>query len=645
VIGGGFGNSVRSFDGFVGGGRLNAILSGGSFSSIVGGDQNTVEANTPNAVIGGGFANIAAGYSSVIGGGYQNTNAGDFSVIGGGVQNSITNLINAATIAGGAGNSASAFGATVGGGSANLAGGSGSTVPGGSANLALGENSFAAGFAAFALHDGSFVWSDFVSGPVIQSTTNNEFSVRARGGVRFITSGAGISLDGMQLASSGTGISLNGQPILTGQPAAEDSTHSGIVTVANGSPSNSVSSGVYGATISGGGAANYNGSSGANTVTADFGTVSGGKKNTSSGMFSTVGGGDSNVASGHNATVGGGFDNTASGVSATIGGGVDNTASGQFATVPGGTRNSASGPFSLAAGQGASAAHSGSFVWADASSSFTFGSTAPNQFLIRAAGGVGIGAPNPQAPLHIQRAGPVMLLQDTASAANQAGYIGFWNNASAETGWMGFGTPGSPNFSIRNARSSGHILLLPGTSGRVGVRRTPTANALEVEGTASKTAAGSWLANSDARIKTGVRTVTGALDKLSQVRLVEFRYTDEYRAQHPDLKDRSYLNVIAQEFQKVFPDDVQSSGEKLSDGDAILQVDTYPLTIYSAAAIQELNHKLAGELKRRDAENAALKQNVEELKSLVRTLAHKVEAQGVERPVPSGPTRRELSSR
>jgi hypothetical protein len=68
--------------------------------------------------------------------------------------------------------------------------------------------------------------------------------------------------------------------------------------------------------------------------------------------------------------------------------------------------------------------------------------------------------------------------------------------------------------------------------------------------------------------------------------------------------------VVAQEFQKVFPEDVQSSGEKLpADGNAILQVDTYPLTIYSAAAIQELNRKL----EEQKAANTELKSRLEKL--------------------------------
>ncbi|MGH7969046.1 MAG: tail fiber domain-containing protein, partial [Limisphaerales bacterium] len=57
---------------------------------------------------------------------------------------------------------------------------------------------------------------------------------------------------------------------------------------------------------------------------------------------------------------------------------------------------------SFAAGVGAQALHDGSFVWAD-DSSFPerFSSTADNQFLIRAAGGVGIGTSTPARMLEV----------------------------------------------------------------------------------------------------------------------------------------------------------------------------------------------------------------------------------------------------
>ncbi len=75
------------------------------------------------------------------------------------------------------------------------------------------------------------------------------------------------------------------------------------------------------------------------------------------------------------------------------------------------------------------------------------------------------------------------------------------------------------------------------------------------------------------------------------MRLVSFEYTDEYQHTYAGVGDGRYLNVIAQEFAEVFSGHVRSSGEHLPDGSTILQVETYPLTIYSAAAIQELRHQ------------------------------------------------------
>jgi hypothetical protein len=167
-------------------------------------------------------------------------------------------------------------------------------------------------------------------------------------------------------------------------------------------------------------------------------------------------------------------------------------------------------------------------------------------------------------------------------------------------------------------------IIVPRSSGDVGIKRTPTDNDLEVEGTASKTVAGSWLANSDARIKTDVRTIGRALETLDRVRLVDFRYTDEYRTQHPEIEGRRYLNVIAQEFREVFPDHVKGSGEKLPDGEEILQVDTYPLTIYSAAAIQEL-HAI---VKAKDAQIASLEAEVQSLRESFAAMSAAVEALG-----------------
>jgi hypothetical protein len=73
----------------------------------------------------------------------------------------------------------------------------------------------------------------------------------------------------------------------------------------------------------------------------------------------------------------------------TVLGGYGNVASGVASTVPGGYENVAAGDDSFAAGYESHAMTPGSFVWSDYSSNASpLTSTRPNQFLVRASGGV-----------------------------------------------------------------------------------------------------------------------------------------------------------------------------------------------------------------------------------------------------------------
>ncbi len=89
------------------------------------------------------------------------------------------------------------------------------------------------------------------------------------------------------------------------------------------------------------------------------------------------------------AIVGGAYNKLWSDLS-FIGGGCSNSVDGYCGTIPGGDQNAAADRC-FAAGHRAMATNSGSFVWAD-STEADFGTTSSNQFLIRASGGVGIGA-------------------------------------------------------------------------------------------------------------------------------------------------------------------------------------------------------------------------------------------------------------
>jgi hypothetical protein len=221
---------------------------------------------------------------------------------------------------------------------------------------------------------------------------------------------------------------VNGARVLRLEP------HATSPNLIGGYSGNSITAGVVGGTIGGGGV-----STSTNRVTDDYGTVGGGYGNqagdnadgTSDAPHATVGGGYENTASNSTATVGGGYQNTAGGVHSTVGGGVYNGATGRHATVgggvlnsapggsatvgggwqntasddgavvgggayntasrycstvPGGANNSAEGDYSFAAGRRAKANHHGSFVWAD-STDADFASERYDQFRVRANGG------------------------------------------------------------------------------------------------------------------------------------------------------------------------------------------------------------------------------------------------------------------
>jgi len=194
------------------------------------------------------------------------------------------------------------------------------------------------------------------------TVTNGLFTVELDFGAGIFTGEARYLEIGVRPgASTGTYTTLSPRQALTPAPYAlalpglwtqQNATSPNLI---GGYSGNSVSSGLYGATIGGGGSSGYS-----NTVTANYGTVAGGRGNTSSGP---------------DATVGGGYRNTASGVVATVGGGYYNTASGNF---------------SFAAGRWAQANHQGAFVWGD-STAANVASTGDNQFIVRASGGIWLG--------------------------------------------------------------------------------------------------------------------------------------------------------------------------------------------------------------------------------------------------------------
>lgn len=176
LIGGYFRNSVtnNAYGATIGGGgdlgEANVI--GESFAMIPGGHGNA--ANGRGAIAAGGYNYASGNYSVAMGMGCQ---AGGSSGVSLGFY---CNAERGYSIALGEQNLASGAGATA-IGSHNTAGNHGATALG-SFCVANGERSFAAGSRAQALHDGSFVWSDYSGGDFV-STGMYQFLVHAIGGV------------------------------------------------------------------------------------------------------------------------------------------------------------------------------------------------------------------------------------------------------------------------------------------------------------------------------------------------------------------------------------------------------------------------------------------------------------------------------
>jgi len=201
TVGGGYANLAGDNAGtaidrpfaVVGGGLFNSA-SGGS-STVGGGSSNT--ASNTGSTIGGGGANTASGVSGTVGGGQVNTASGLASTVGGGGSNVASG--DYSTLAGGSFNNASGNYSTVGGGNFNVASGAWSFVAGvqsearGPYSVAIGRRAktfFGSnpGVGAIILADGNDF--DFADG------TNNRFSVRATGGVRFV-----LGIDGTGAAT------------------------------------------------------------------------------------------------------------------------------------------------------------------------------------------------------------------------------------------------------------------------------------------------------------------------------------------------------------------------------------------------------------------------------------------------------------
>jgi len=523
----GDGNGVLSNYSTVGGGRGNQA--GPSLNALAPSGDPIPSGST----VGGGEYNLATGINATIGGGHSNTASGNDATVGGGQSNTAAGF--SAAVAGGWTNSASGFYAAVGGGYTNLAGATAAVVAGGSGNTI----STTADYGFIGGGQDNLVSGDW---GIIAGGQSNTITV---GGEHAAIGGGTSNIASDQAATVGGGgnneASFSGATVGGGHFNLADGPNATV----GGGQNNVADSSI--ATVGGGNSndalaiATTIGGGNVNIATAVYGTVAGGLGNAAEDEAVAVGGGRFNTASGEAATVGGGDSNTTSADYATVGGGSGNTASGLGATVPGGLDNSATMTASLAAGSDALAVHQGAFVWADGAG-VPFTSTASNQFLVRASGGVGLGTNAPDGQLHVSSGGGVSSPQVSISqtvAGNQFARLRF-QQAGKNTFWdiaIG-GTDHVFNIYSGTTGSGANILSL-----------TPNdaTDLLLMSNGARLTQGGAWTNASDRNLKTAFAPIDPAriLDTLAGLPL----YTWQYRAEPDSVR---HLGPTAQDFRAAF---------------------------------------------------------------------------------------------
>jgi hypothetical protein len=358
-------------------------------------------------------------------------------------------------------------------------------------------------------------------------------------------------------------VRVNGQRALRLEPGT-----SGAPNVIGGAPVNFVASGVTGATIGGGGAAN---NSWTNSVTGNYGTVGGGIINIA-GVGATVGGGEQNTASGDEATVGGGSGNKASSENATVGGGDNNWATNTFATVGGGSGNTANGQWATVGGGGNNQATDNS-----ASVGGGHGNTASGQYATVSGG------------------------QNNQATNICATVAGGWNNLAGGTASFAAGRNAQAINTDSFVWGDGSATTASITDDSVTFRASGGYRFFTSSGIAGAQLRGnetSWITLSDRKAKKNFQPVdtVAVLDKLATMPIQQWNYKWENDTDVPN------IGPMAQDFIHAFYPGRDDTGI------STLQFDGVEL-----AAIQGLNRKL----EERETEIQALKERLDKLERAI----------------------------
>lgn len=427
----------------------------------------------------------------------------------------------------------------------------------------------------------------------------------------------------------------------------------------------------------GGGYANLAGNGGATTNDNPFATVAGGFGNQAQGPTSTVGGGAGNLAVNTGSTVAGGTGNLADGAGA-VGGGQQNRANGAHSVVAGGSTNSATGAKSVVSGgeqgsangvgavvsggiqncaggdrswaggsdanvrpsvasadggcvsiavSGDANGDEGTFAWADAQSA-AYTSTGANQFLVRANGGIVMQRPIAGETLARQPRGVFNVVNADSGVAQPAtlnstllatfegsnnGFISIVGPNTTQRGLLfssGDGDEGgviyAGSIDSLQFRANGQTHMTLSNAGVLSIAALGAAGATSVCRNANNQLA---TCSSSARYKEQIEDLQLGLAAAMQLRPVGYLWKDTHAAD---------VGFVAEEVAKL--------DERLITRNAKGEVEGVKydrLTAVLAGAVQELaaREQLQGEaIERVEAENAAMRVEMTELRALVRSI-------------------------
>ncbi len=228
-----------------------------------------------------------------------------------------------------------------------------------------------------------------------------------------------------------------------------------------------------------------------------------------------------NEATGTASFVAGGTANRAHGNQSFVGGGTGLLADGSDSFVAGGFLNISSGTNSFTAGNRARALHDNTFVWSDGDGD-VFASTGEDQFLVRAAGGVGINTNEPATNLHLSGLNTSMDNPDGIRLENTTGRR--WD-IHTSTSFLRF------NFDSGDGVSNN-------------VAWVNDAN-------------GSWNTPSDRRLKKEIRPLASVLERIAALEVVDYQFRRDASG------DTRHLGLIAQNVAEHFPeltDEAENNG-------------------------------------------------------------------------------------